>query len=851
MLQHFAEKAEAMGIKKAKFHLLKDVLLLFRPGIIRSPKLNQKLNTSMLKHHLTISIRTFKTDKVSFAVNLAGLVTGLTSVILIYLWIGHEMRMDSFHQNPDRLYQVFLNEETPNGIDTDSSTPVLLAQTLETEFPEVAQAVSVIPYEWFGGERFMVSDGADKILISKNQFASPGFFSLFSFPLIAGNPDTALDSPDKVAISESLAMKLFKTSSAVGKRLDWLHSYYGGTYQVSAVFADVQENSTMQFDAVFPFEVIIKDEGEEWLGWTESDPDTYCMVQSGTNMQDFEQKIAGIMQSKNPNLNSSLMLQRYADSYLYDRYENGLAVAGRMQYVRLFAAIALLILVVASLNFMIMATAKAGLRMKEIGIKKAMGAQRKSLIYQFFTESVLITFLAFALALGLVKLSLPVFSQVAGHKLGLQLSLNEWLALIILALTTALLSGIYPALHLSGFKAIAALKGKTRWGGQGQLTRKAFVVTQFVVSTVLVITTLVVSEQIKHIQSKNLGFEKENLVWFTMGSPATESADAENPELDEAAIKGFLDRLREVPGVESSSNFAHNVLGAYGTTTGLSWPGKEAPMLIAQFSGGHDLISTLNIEMAEGRTFSRDLVTDRQKIILNETAIAEMELSDPIGKTVNLWGEEREIIGICRDFHIDQLYHDIMPVFIKVDLNNFAPHVLVRMSSGNQQATLKRIETTFSDYFMTGYPFEPKFMNDDYQQYYQEELRVGIFAKYACAIAIFIACLGIFAFSGLTLKRRMHELAIRKVLGSGLKQLSIQVFSGFLQIMALSAVLAIPLALLVSQSWLESFVFRIALSPWLFVIAILMMLALMLLSVSYHALQAVRVNVLQHLKQAD
>lgn len=847
LIQHFKEKSARLGHRKAQWKLLKDVTMLFRPGIIRSPSLNQKINTSMFKHYFTIGIRSFKKDKLSFLVNLAGLTTGLTAVLLIYLWVDRELKMDGFHDHSDRLYQAFLNEPTPNGIDTDPSTQVLLAQTLMTEYPEVDEAVMVIPYSWFEGERFIVSDGGDKLFASKNQFASPGFFSLFSFPLISGTQEGILAEPNAVVISESLAMKLYNTTDAIGKRLDWLHSYYGGSYRVTGVFKALPQVSSMDFDAVFPFAVISDDEGEEWQGWTESDPYTYFSLKAGTDPNAFQQKLSTLVNGKNENLESSLMMQRYADTYLYDRYENGQHMAGRIQYVRLFAIVALLIFVVASLNFMIMATAKAGLRMKEIGIKKAMGAQRLSLIYQFFTESLMISIMAYGLALGLTKLVLPIFNQLAGHELGLNLSLQEWSLTFVLALFTAFLSGLYPALHLSGFRPVAALKGVIKSEVKGQLTRKSFVVAQFTVSLVLVIVTLVISAQIRHIQSKNLGFEKDNLVWFTMGSPA----DNEAQELSPQAIKGFLDQLSNVPGVVNSTNFAHHVLGAYGTTTGLNWAGQESKLLIAQVSGGHDLISTLGIDMAHGRPFSRDFATDQQKIILNETAIAQMGIDAPIGKTVNLWGEDREIIGICKDFHIDQLYQDIMPVFIKVDLGNFAPHVLVRMAPGDQKATLDRIEAVFSDYFLKGFPFEPRFLNDDYEQFYQQELRVGTFANYATGVAIFIACLGVFAFSGLTLRRRFKELAIRKVLGSGLWPLLVQVLKSFLQVLAVSASIAIPIGVILSQNWLDTFAFRIELSPWLILSALLLMFTLMMVSIAYHAISAIRVNVLEHLRHGD
>ncbi|GAB5526685.1 MAG: ABC transporter permease [Roseivirga sp.] len=849
LLEHFQEKAQTQGIKKARWRFAKDVMRLFRPGIIRSFIPTQKLNSiDMFKHNLIITLRSYKRNFGGFMINLSGLVIAITTALFIYLWIDDEAAVNRFHSKSDRLYQVFLNEPTPYGIETDASTQVQLASTLEAEFPEVDQAAAVIPYEWFDGEKFVLSDGGERFISSRNQFATQNYFELFSFNFLYGNKASLLKDRNAVVISSDLAIKLFNTQDAVGKTLEWLHEDYGGLYQVSGVFEALKANSTQQFDAVFHFDIIQEDEGAEWLEWTESDPSTYLTLKPQADLGVFNAKLSKLVKSKNEYQQSSLIAQPFADTYLYDRFENGVPIGGRISYLRLFGLIAVFILLIASVNFMIMSTARASRRMKEIGVKKAMGAERIHLAMRYLIESVSIAIMALMVSFLLVWLFMPQFNQLLGKTLTMNLSGEMMLYLLLATLVIGLLAGSYPALYLSGFNPVRALKGQLTQSINGQVTRKTLVVFQFTISAILTVSVIVVSQQIKLIQSKDLGFDKENLIWFTMGKTDNQMNEAIEG-LSPTKIEDFLQLLNNTPGVEYSSNFAHNVLGAYGTTTGLNWDGKDPAVnaLFAQIAGGYDFIETMGMEMTAGRSYSRDFSTDLDKIILNETAIAAIGYNDPIGKYINLWGQDREIIGVVKDFHLDMLYQDIRPAFISLSPNDFASQVMVKMSAGDHRQTIARIKQVYQDYFIAGIPFEFQFLDEDYQQFYAQEFRVGAFTQYATVIALFITCLGLIGFASFTLQRRLKEIAIRKVLGSSPGQVLILLFRSFLMLAGIALAISLPLSFIISKSWLDTFAYRVDLEIWYFLVAGLSVMLITITTVGYQTLKVSRTNAVEHL----
>lgn len=794
----------------------------------------------MHAHNFKIIYRHFLRNKTSFTINFLSLVAGLVCSLFIYIWADDQVKTDQFHTNKDYLYQILLNDINPDEVVTEPHTPGLLAQTLLDELPQVEKAVSVVPYEWFEGEKLLVSDGNGKIFTSKNLFASSDYFNVFSFNLLHGNPNQVLQSIDQVVISNELSQKLFGEERSVGKSLEWFHEDFGGTYQISGVFEKTGHHSTLQFDAVFHYDKFLED-NEDLMEWNNSDPYTYVVVNENTDIAEFKSTIDGFLQTKIDIKTQQFYPQLFSEKYLHSNYENGVSAGGRITYIRLFSGIAFIVLLVACINFTNMTTAEATGRMKEIGVKKAIGINKRGLIIQYLTESVMMAVISLIAALLIVYLLLPQFSILVERQLVFSFSSETLMVLFSVMLFTGIISGVYPAFYLSSLAPGRALKGESSQKIRTQSIRKALIVSQFVVSTLLVVSVVVVYQQIEYIQSKSLGYDKDNIIWFTAGIPDNPDGDQ---ELSEAAIENLVQQLKNTTGVVNATNFAHHMVGDFGTTTGLSWPGKDPDqrVLFAGISGGYDFINTMKIKLKSGRSFSRDFKTDTDKIILNEKAIAMMGMTDPIGKSITLWDKDREIVGVLEDFHIDLLYNDISPTFIKLDLNSFASNFMVRLAPGNEQQTIERIEEVYKDFFVEGMPFEYKFLDDNYQELYQYEVKVGLMTKYAALMVIFISGLGLFGFSSFIVRRRIKEIGIRKVLGASRFTIAYFLTTDFTKLIAISLALALPIAFYLADLWLDSFAFSISLKWWFFIGSGFLIMALAWLTVALQTMRAAQTN---------
>ncbi len=805
----------------------------------------------MLTHNLTLFFRNIVKHKGTFLINVIGMLIGLTCALLIAIWVLDEIGIDRFHKKEDRLVQVLQNLSTPNGIETDNLTHGPLAESLLNEFPEVEQAVSVVDKSWFEGEKFLLSDGKDTFFGADNQFASQNYFSMFSFPLLHGDPEQALSNSNGVVISEEMATKLFQTTNAIGKTVEWIHDEYGGTYSVSGVFKKLPENSTVQFDAVFNMAIFLE-ENDDLRGWNDSDLETYLVLKPQVALDTFNDKIKNFIKTKNEHSTATFFAQPYQERYLYGNYENGTVAGGRIQYVRLFSLIAILILVIACVNFINMTTAKASTRMKEIGVKKSVGAKRNRLAVQFIIESIIIAFVSMAFALIFVSLFLPQFNIITGKELDLSFTLELFIGILLIAIVTGISAGMYPAIYLSGLSTLNGLKGRIKQNLGGSMIRKNLVVFQFVVSIVLIASVFIVYKQMEFVQTKNLGFNKERVIWFSTGVLESNINEANNDEgLSEEQIEDFLQILKNTPGVVNASDFRHTMMADFGTTTGVNWPGKPEGQeaQFAQISGGYDFIETMEINLLEGRLFSRNFKTEKEKIIFNESAIKQMGMQNPIGKVITLWGEDKEIVGVVKDFHFDRLQNKVMPVFMKLDNNSFASNIMVRMDATNEIATISRIKAAYKDYFIEGMPFEWRFLDDNYQVLYEGEKRVATLSKYFAGIATLISCLGLFGLAIFTSERKSKEIGIRKVLGQSASQVVIMLSSEFTKLVLISIFIALPIAYLLANSWLSSFAYRIPLEVKYFVGAGLIALLVALLTVGSQAMRAANKNPVHALRE--
>lgn len=833
--------------RRANRHFTWQVIRYFRPDFIKSLNPNAMINPGMIKHNLKITWRGFLRNKTAFAINLIGLSTGLAAFLLIYLWVTDETRMDKFHEQEGQLYQIMHNLEMAQGTITTESTPVPLAATLTEEIPEVERAVTVNNFfNWPSREGLLTA--GEQAVIAEGRIAGKDFFQLFSYPLLQGNPDQVLSNKFGIVLSESMAVKLFgSTENVVGKSLEWDHVGFNGLFQVSGIFADPSVHSTEQFDFVLQLDQLI--DNDRWANrWNGSYGNTYVLLKKGTDLQDFNKKIGGLLREKNPNNNTSILFaQAYAERYLHGVYENGKVSGGRIAYVRLFSGIALLLLLIACINFMNLSTAQASKKMKEIGVKKTLGANRKALVAQFLGESTLLVLLSLLIAGFLVAALLPGFNNFTGKQLAVNIDGRLLLSILGIALLTGLIAGSYPAFYLSGFNPLKVLKGKLPTSFGEFWIRKGLVVFQFVLSLLFLVGLFVVQRQIELTQTKNLGYDRENVLTFKWKGALYDAWNGLGEEgKDNEEFYAFIDGLDKIPGVLNATSMRGNILDNIIQQSGVSWSGQEeernfifkSPIISANF------IETLGLEMAAGRSFSRERGDDYSKIILNEAAVKHMQLEDPVGKTIPMNGSS-EIVGVVRDFHYGSLYNGIEPLIFRFQRE--AEHILVRIQPGREQETIKALGAYF-DQFLPGYPFEYKFLDEAYQAQYEAENTVSVLSRYFAGIAIIISCLGLFGLATFTAERRTKEIGIRKVLGAGLFSIVKMLSRDFSQMVIVAILIALPIAYFVSQNWLENFALHIDLSWWYFLVPGLLVLFIAWATIGIQTVRAARVNPVECLK---
>jgi putative ABC transport system permease protein len=780
----------------------------------------------MFRHNLLLALRNFGRYKSSFIINLIGLSTGLACTFLIYMWVTDELTVDKFSSNDERLFRAMEFRKRATGIWTAESSPGPMADALVTDIPEVEMAAQMT---W--PNTFTVSVD-EKNFTARGRYCAKDFFRIFSTKMLAGDPNTVIADKSSVAISDKLAVTLFgSVEHSVGKTILLQHET---EFKVTGVFQSVPINATEQFDFVLPYEKFRSE--NDWLAsWGNTGLMTIVLLKPGVDIQALNAKVADFIKVKTNNeiTHRTLFLKKYSDGYLYGQYNNeGILTGGRITYVKLFSIIAVFILIIACINFMNLSTARATRRMKEVGIKKAIGAARKSLIGQYMGESIITSFISLAIAVLLVYLFLPEFNSITEKHLIFQPLGVQSLWFIGITLIAGLLAGSYPALYLSGFSPAAVLKGKLT-GSIGEVwSRKGLVGFQFTLSIIFIVSIIVVYQQIKFVQSTDVGYNKQNVVSFGLSGALS---DTKNQEL-------MINRIKEIPGVENASSLGHNLAGHNGGTSGVVWEGKD-PEDRTEFERlvvNYDLIETLEMEMTEGRAFSTDFATDTSAIIFNEKAIAFMGLKDPVGKVVNLWGTDRKIIGVVKDFHYESLHEDFKPLFMIAAPDN-TWNLIARFSAGKEQEVVSQIEKLYRE-MNPGFDFTYKFLDATYKAQYGSEQRIATLSKYFGGLAILISCLGLFGLASFTAERRLKEIGIRKVLGSGEMAIVYLLASDFTKIVLVSIIIAVPISYFTSMKWLDGFAFKVSLQPWYFIGAGLIALIVAWSTVAFQAFKASRVN---------
>lgn len=797
----------------------------------------------MLRNYFKTAWRNLVRNRQFSVLNLAGLSTGLACSLLIFLWVQDEKSVDKFHEKEGRLYRVMQNNREPHGIQTSEGAPGLLAAAFKAEMPEVEDAAILKPGK--GG----ILSFENKSIKAIEQYTTPNFFTVFSYPLIKGKPEDVLKNKYNILVSDELAQKLFgNIENIVGKTVKWDQGENNEPYTISGVFR-LPAHSSARFDLLFAYDVLFEKHSSRLQDWGSSFVNTCVVLKEGTDVDRFNEKIRDFVRSKFSADKSdpaalqfipTIFLQKYSDQYLYNRFENGIPSGGRIEYIRLFSIITLVILLIACINFMNLSTAKAVRREKEIGIKKIMGAKRTTLVLQYLSESLLMSFLALLIALGIMAALLPVFNPITGKQLGVAaINLNFIITVLGITLITGLIAGIYPAFYLSGFKPAAALKGRLTSSVTELVLRKGLVVFQFALSIIFIVAVLVIYNQMDLVQSKNLGYNKDNIIQFS-----------NEGKLRGNGLTTFLNEVKEIPGVVAASGMRYDMKAPTGFD-GLGWPGQQAgeDIQFADLEVTYGLLELFQYRLKEGRSFSDSRNNEESKIIFNESAIEAMRLKEPVGKIVSLYGKNFEIIGVVKDFHFESLHEKVKPCFFKLTPADLPIpwNVVVKIRAGMEKETLAGLQQFYESYNQ-GLSFDFKFLDDDFQALYAAEKRTAVLSRFFAAQAIFISCLGLFGLVAFSATKRWKEIGIRKVMGATSANIAAMLSKDFLMLVLIALPIASPPGWWMMNEWLNDFAYRIPIKADVFLIAGAAVLLITILTISFQAIKAAMANPVKSLR---
>jgi ABC-type antimicrobial peptide transport system permease subunit len=787
----------------------------------------------MFKNYLKTAFRNLWRNKTFSLINIFGLALGMACSLLIMLWVNDEYNVDSFHKNGTQLFSVYERQNHDGVISANHQSPGIMADEMKRVLPEVQYATN---YAW---DELVTFEANNKINKENGNYAGQDFFKMFTYPLLQGTAITALLSPTDIAVSKKMAEDFFGSpQKAIGKTIRYQNRK---DLKITAVFDNVPINSSMQFDYIINWQTFL--ENNDWAkDWTNNGPKCYIMLHQGTNPKAFESKITRFLDNYNkeqtPNDYVRLGIQQYSDIYLHSNFKNGELSGGRIQYVQLFSIVAIFILLIACINFMNLTTARSVKRAKEIGVRKVVGAIRIALIKQFIWEALLIVMLSAIIALAIVLLALPSFNQLTGKQIILPVNnIIFWISIAGLLLVTGFISGSYPALYLSSFNPVRVLKGSLKFSQGALWFRKGLVVFQFMLSIILIVGTIVISKQVNYIQSTNLGYDRENLIYIPLEGDLTGKYEL------------FKNQALSMPGIKEITRMSQNPTQIDNGTGGVVWDGKDpnSGVEFTQAAVGYDFTKTLHTQMAQGRDYSKDFATDSVGYIVNETALKIIGYKNPVGKPLTFWGKKGTIIGVIKDFHFNSLHTAINPLVLRLGEKEGWGEALVRTEQGKTKealASLEKICKTLNPKF----PFTYKFSDEEYANLYKSEQVVSKLSDYFAFLAIFISCLGLLGLVMFTAEQRTKEFGIRKVLGASPAMLFSLLSKEFLLLVLIAMLVACPVAWYAMNKWLEDYEYRVHITWNMFVIAGVLSVLIVLITVSFQAIKAAVANPVKSLR---
>jgi ABC-type antimicrobial peptide transport system permease subunit len=786
----------------------------------------------MLKTYFKIAYRNLIRHKAYSIINISGLAIGMAASILILLWVQNELSYDRFHKNADQIYRITCNA---SGFKA-AVNPAGMPAGLKAQMPEIKNTVRL---SHLSTNLFEV--GNRKFEEKRVFYVDDTFLQIFSYALAKGDPLTALKRVDGVLITQDMAKKYFGQEDAIGKVL---RKDNGGNVVVTGVLANIPANSDLQFDFILPMASIAKTNNDlknnvwdnfNFYSYVQLDKN---FVPTSTSLSKFAQQMTRIYHKVQPDMKIEFQLQPLTSIHLSQPLQVDLPGHGNVQYVRIFFIVAILILVVACINFMNLATARSARRAKEIGLRKVAGAIRGQLIIQFLGESLLISFFALLLSLALVWVFLPVFNNLADKKLAIDfLNGKLWLSLLGIALVTGLVSGSYPALFLSGFNPVKVLKGNMKSMGGNLLFRNGLVVTQFIVSILLLIGTVTIYNQLKFIKNRNPGFEKDNLLYMPMTGDMWNKQQALKSELKQDPLTSNFTIISDLPT---------NLISG---TLSVDWVGKDprSQVVIPSMDVSEDFIQVFKMKILSGRSFSTSFKADSNNYVVNERMLSVMGLktATAVGKSLTFQGTKGNIIGVVQDFNFKPIQQSIEPLVLR--LNKYGGIVIIRTVPKSTEATIKAL-AKISEQLNPAYPFKYDFLDQDLASMYKGEQQMGSIFNLFALLAIFISCLGLYGLSAFMAEQRTKEIGVRKVLGASVFNVVYLLSTGITRLILVAIAIAIPLSWYAVDSWLASFAYHISVGWVVFVVASLAALLIAWLTVSYESIKVAIVNPIKSLR---
>ncbi|WPP48825.1 ABC transporter permease [Catalinimonas niigatensis] len=795
----------------------------------------------MLRNYLKVALRNLQKRPFYTSINVFGLAMGMACTMLITIYILNELSYDRFHEKADRIYRLATHLEMGESGFTGAAVSPAVAGPFQEEIPEVEMVVRINQ----GDNKIFRKD---ELVIKENKVltADSGFFQMFSFPLLKGDPARVLQDPTSVVMTENAARKYFQEKDPIGQhiRID------DQLFQVTGIMAPVPANAHFQFEIVYSF---LSDPKSKIENWGNINAATYFLLEENASIEAVNARLDPLLKKylreyemfKSLGYVVEMFTQPLTDIHLHSHMLGEFEPNGNVKYLYIFGAIALFILLIACINFMNLATARSADRAKEVGVRKTMGSARSMLVRQFLIESLLLSLISMILALGLAELLRIPFSKIAAKEIQLPL-LDAWFipAVLLLGLIVGILAGSYPAFYLTKFKPVEVLKGRLAIGSKNSWLRNSLVIFQFVISIMLIVCTLMVYEQLQFVRNKDLGFSKDNVIVLSNGKAlGTNTETFHNTLMGLSAVQGVsftdvaplagYDATGFIPATESDSGVAYL---------------DEHALVLSYLQVSHDYLPTMDIRLKEGRNFSRAMTSDsvNRVVILNEQAVRTMGLHQPIGSKLLIGGEfVAEVVGVVEDFHFKSLHTAVEPLVLALsDEHNF---VEVKIASDNLQQTLALLEEQWNLH-ADGTPFDYNFLDEDFDALFRADQRVGMIFGGFTSLAILIACLGLLALAAFMAEQRTKEIGIRKVMGASVKSIMLLLSKDFTKLVIIAFVLAIPLAYFAIQQWLNDFAYKIDIGMASFIVAGILALLIAILTVSYQSFKAAIANPVDSLR---